>query len=186
MQNLSRENLETFYSLFIEDISLSDFEKWIYSNSDLEKSLSADIYHDLISFNYKSDSSKDRFYKLIFTNLLDVNDFEKWKIIRLLRNSLNNKNLPVNLMLMYELYCKGYDFLHNLGLGYGLTLKVPISTKLKKDNWWDLTENEKIELLESFQPDLNNQIEHLLEEINSGEILFNGRLNEDYIYEYKS
>ena len=45
-----------FYRLVSHEIELSEFENWVYSESELEKTLSLDDHLELISINYKTPS----------------------------------------------------------------------------------------------------------------------------------
>ena len=72
-------------------------------------------------------------------------------MIRLLEEALKRtEKLPYILMEFYDLYCHGYTFLNDLGLGYGLMCEVPSPSRYSADSWDELKDSEKKKLLDSF------------------------------------
>lgn len=63
MNKISNLTKQTFFRLLNGDISISDFEQWVYASGDmLEKELESEIYLELVSFNY---NQKDNLQLLI-------------------------------------------------------------------------------------------------------------------------
>ena len=62
-------------------------------------------------------------------------------------------------MSFYNLYCRAYSFLDNLGLGYGLAVEAPYP---QGDHWDNLTASQQQKLLASFYPKLNAEIKKFL------------------------
>jgi len=85
----------------------------------------------------------------------------------------------------YDLYCHGYAFLNDLGLGYGLMIEVPPSPKYKAETWEELSDSEKQELLDSFYPQLESDIKRAIEWIENGKLILKGRKDEIGHYEYE-
>src|SRR5580658_1558831 len=127
---------EIFFETLCGDKSVLAFEEWLYSNKSLEDILTAEDYLALISYGYKGNGVKYGLYKIV-EKLIDKGEYEQWKRLRLLHKALQrDSELPQTLMSFYDLYCKGYNFLQNLGLGYGLAVEAPHSGA---DNWNELT-----------------------------------------------
>lgn len=109
--------LESKYLDLMEGkISIKEFERWVYSSKWLEIELSENEYTDLISLNYNTPSSKYEIRKIL-KERFDEGKFEAIKIIHLLDSIIDRDgNEEASLMRMYDLYCKGYYFLEDLGL----------------------------------------------------------------------
>ena len=143
--------IETKYlKLMDKEISIKDFENWVYSSNWLEDELSEDEYTDLISLNYENSGSRYEVGKIL-ENRLDLAKFEAFKFIEML-NSIIERNGKEGeaLTIMYDLYCKGYYFLEGLGLGIGLFVHVP--NKYDVEYYHELNEKQKKELLDSVYP----------------------------------
>jgi len=165
---------------------LEEFESWVYSDKEIESIFSEDEYLELISFNYKKNGAKYELVNLLTDKYIDLGEYEKWKMLNLLYSAKNkNEELPDILRQFYDLYCRGYIFLNDLGLGYGLTVEVPASSNYKVETWEEMSETEKIELLESFYPQLQSDIERTISWIENGKIIFSGTTNEISQYEYE-
>jgi hypothetical protein len=87
-------------------------------------------------------------------------------------------------MEFYDLYCKGYNFLQDLGLGFGLMVEVPPS-KYSKDNWEDLREEEKQDLLNSFSPEIDVVIQRVIDWLTNKRIILTGEQDEIGHYNYQ-
>ena len=160
-----------------------EFEQWLYAEKRLEDILPTDDYLELISFGYKSETAKKCIPKLLEKHI-DKGDLEKRRIHRLLTKALKKDNeLPEILMNFYDLYCKGYNFLDNLGLGYGLQIEVP-GINNHQETWNDLTETEQATLINSFYPDLDGEIKKIISWLDSGKIILTGIKDEYDHFEY--
>jgi hypothetical protein len=172
---------ETFFQTLYGDKSVLDFEQWLYMDKRLESTLTPEDYLDLISYGYKGDRVKYGLYKLLEKHI-DKGEYEKWKLLRILNRALQRDNdLPKLLMLFYDLYCKGYNFLDNLGLGYGLAVEVPYS---QADSWDELTPTQQKKLLDSFYPDIENEIKKVIEWLQTDKVVLTGIQDEYNHYEY--
>jgi hypothetical protein len=56
-----------------------------------------------------------------------------------MKRNRKTERLPYILMEFYDLYCKGYYFLQDLGLGIGLAVEVPRVNNAIADTWDELT-----------------------------------------------
>lgn len=173
-----------FYEIIFDATNLNEFEAWIYIDKQLESALSPDDYLELISFNYKKNGAKYELVELLFNRFINPEEYQKWKMLNLLYTALQkDERLPDILRQFYDLYCKGYTFLNDLGLGYGLTVEVPPS-KFPSDNWADLSDENKVEILQSFHPQLESDIQRAIAWIEQGKIIFKRTKNEMGNQEY--
>ena len=144
--------------------------------------MSDEDYLELISYGYKSDTAQKWLYPL-FEKHIDKGEFEKRRLRKLLTKALTrDKELPQILMSFYDLYCKGYNFMDNLGLGYGLTLEVSYP---QADYRGELNEEQQSNLLDSFYPQLNVEIEKVINWLDGGEIILTGNKdNHNHYFDY--
>ncbi len=159
-----------FFKLLNDAISTSEFEKWIYNNTSIEKELGTDIYLDLISFDY---SKKDAilFIKDIFKKRFKWLEYEQWKTINLLSDILNNKlELVLATRKMRELYLEQENTLNtpllsiNLAIGYESELdRCPLESEY---HLYDKTILKKLlEPIDWYRDDILKKVELELEEL---------------------
>lgn len=174
-----------FYSVLIADISLSEFEQWLYADKELEQYMSAEDYLEIISLDYREKSTKYALWKLLKTQI-DIGDFETYKLLRLLREAKQkNKRLPAILAEFYDLYCRGYEFLRDLGLGMGLSIVEPVTKGYTAGGWQALSADQQNRHLESLSPLLEECITDLLMQLEARKIVLTGELDENGFYVYK-
>jgi len=176
---------EKFYRTINGDIPIEDFEQWLYIDTELEKLLHPDDYLELISLHFKKSGAKHELMRVL-KNQVDLGDYETYKLVELLKKAKEKTDqLPYILMDFYDLYCHGYYFLDELGLNYGLRVKVPQFGKTVADRWEELTVKQKQELLDSFSTGLNQEIDRVLGWLAQGEIILTGEKDEANYYTYK-
>jgi hypothetical protein len=129
-----------FFKVYNDEISVADFEKWLYKQKELEALLDNETYIELISLNFKDRHIKHEMSKVIDPRL-DFGKFEDRKLKKILNDLLNRTvDFTKSLIDTYDLYCSGYKFLDNLGLRYGLTF----ATDFYDDgDWKKLTDRQK-------------------------------------------
>ena len=172
-----------FFELFYRDNELRNLEKWIYETHELKKLLSDNDYLELISLDYGKKSTKYEIYK-IMGKYIDYGKFEKKNLLSMLHKALNSKNdLPKILSSFYYMYCDGYSFLRDLGLGYGLMCVVPPS-KYQVETWEELSEMQKTKIMNSFYPQIKNDLIRAIGWFENDRIIFSGKNNEFNRYEY--
>lgn len=175
---------QIFFDTLSGDKTVLEFEQWLYADKKLETILNSDDYLDLISYGYKADNAKYGLFRLLEKHI-DKGELETRRIRKLLTKALNrNKELPEILMTFYDLYCKGYNFFDNLGLGYGLALEVPRVNNTSADTWDELNENQQRELLDSFYPDLETEINKVISWLDTGKVILTGIKDEYNHFEY--
>jgi len=169
-----------FFKTLNGDTAIEDFEQWVYGNPELESILGQDDYLNLISLNYKKSGAKYELLNLI-EKLIDKGEYETYKMLMLLQQAKQkDEKLPYYLMEFYDLYCKGYDFLYDIGLGYGLSVVVPPNS----NSWDDLTKEQQERFLAGFSPGLDIEIQRLTDWIKSKKIILTGKNNEYGDFEY--
>lgn len=175
-----------FFNAIYGKVTLNDFENWIYTNKEIESILDEDDYLELISFNYKKSGAEYELVHLLTKRYIDLGAYERWKILHNLYAALKcDDRLGSILREFYDLYCQGYEFLNDLGLGYGLIINGPPAPKYKVATWEELSEAEKHELIESFYPQIESDIKRAIDWIEGGKIIFTGKQDELCHYEYE-
>jgi hypothetical protein len=80
MKNLPQHIEYQFFKFLNKEISIEEFEQWVYATDELETALSPDIYQNLIAFNYNSRYVLATLYPLLM-ECLDFPKFEKYRLI---------------------------------------------------------------------------------------------------------
>jgi len=172
---------QVFFETINGNTTLPEFEQWVYSEPQLEQVLTSEDYLNLISFGFNEDGAKYALFHLLL-NLIDMGEYETWKLLWLLHEALKrNKNLPEILMTFYDMYCREYNFLDNLGLGYGLAVEVPLP---QADSWDELTHAQQEAILDGFYPEIEQEILKVISWIDNKKIVLTGNKNSYYHYEY--
>jgi len=164
-----------YLDLMCEKISIREFENWIYESNWLKNELTEDEYTELISLNYGNQSSKYEVGKIL-KERLDEGKFESVKMIDLLNSIIERDGKEGKaLTSMYNLYCKGYYFLEDLGLGIGLFVEVP--NKYGVEYYYELNEKQKKELVDSFYPSAKEFAIKLKNWILNGDLKLTGKID---------
>ena len=87
-------------------------------------------------------------------------------------------------MAFYDLYCKGYNFFDNLGLGYGLAIEVPRVENTTADTWNELTNEQQHNLLDSFYPYLETEIKKVIYWLDNSKVILTGIKDQYNHFEY--
>jgi hypothetical protein len=168
---LSIESSLTFDEYLQDKRTVSDLEKWIYSNGQLEIELPGDIYSDLISLNYSDKDIKNKITQTIESSI-DYSSVHKKRIIDLIDLLLNRKgNVEKLLHEIYSLAGLGYHFLGRIdvigNLGEQGKSIIHIISKL--------TEQEKWDKLFSIEPTFLNDIREMKNKLLNGDIEITGQ-----------
>lgn len=170
----------TYLGLIENSISIEIFESWVYQTEELHAILSNEDYLDLISLNY---SSNYIYYEIgkILDNYIDYGKLETIKITVLLKQALRkDEKIGEILRSFYNMYCDGYYFLDDLGLGYGLSCEVPSCA----NSWEELSNQQRINIINSFYPQLEHDLQRTLNWIESKKILLTGTKNDLNRWQY--
>ena len=184
LSEISPSTKNKIFDLIGGEITITEFEQWVYNSSELENELSEDDHLELISFNYKKNGAK---YELI--NLLErfvnLGEYETQKIRGMLSEALErNEHLPKILSEFYDLYCRGYGFLSDIGLGFGLSIECPPHNY--DSTWEQLSKEEQDKILSSFYPELDERLTEAIHWLDSGKVILTGEreLGNEYYYDY--
>lgn len=162
-----------YLDLMGEKISIKEFENWVYETKWLESELTEDEYTDLISLNYKTSSSKYEIGKIL-KERFDEGKFESVRMVELLNSIIERDGKEgESLTKMYYLYCNGYYFLEDLGLGIGLFVELP--HKYGVEYYHELNEKQKRELVDIVYPSAKELATELQEWILKGELKLTGK-----------
>jgi len=163
----------TIYKLITREVEINEFEQWVYSEKNLEELLNSEEYLSLISLSYKQPSS---LYEAenILKRYIDIGKYYDWYLRRVLQKIIEYPDdVHKYIEQCYDMYCDGYDFLDNLGLGYGLAITVPPSN-YNAGTWDKLETHEQKELIESFYPDVVNEAKKVIRWLDTKKIILTG------------
>ncbi|MFT7158613.1 MAG: hypothetical protein ACI8Q1_003646, partial [Parvicella sp.] len=98
------------FKVYNEEISIGDFEHWLYGETELEELLGDKYYLDLVSLNFKDRHIRHEMSKVI-DSFLDFGLFEERKLRKILNDLINRtQDFAKSLIATYDLYCSGYNF----------------------------------------------------------------------------
>jgi hypothetical protein len=164
-----------FFKILNNEIAVEDFEQWVYQNKELEICFEADDYLALFSLNYKDSYFKDQLKK-ITGSYLDYSEFEKRKLQKILNDIIaRNTDFAKSLIATYDLYCHGYYFLDNIGLGYGLTFSDDF---YEFKDWESLISSERDNRINNIYAGVKAEAEKALYWIEKEKIVFTGIADE--------
>lgn len=115
--NNEKDIQKQFYKIYKGLINVSEFEEWLYNTTEIEDLYGNDFYFNLLDLNYRSKHIKVDLKKLIEMKI-PFGEFEQMRIISLLENIIDEKDLVEILEHIYNDYCRGYSFLRYLALNY--------------------------------------------------------------------
>lgn len=115
MKNLPQHIENQFFKFLNKEISIADFEQWVYATNELETVLSADMYQELIAFNYQSRYVLATLFPILM-ECLDFPKFETYRIIYLLDLIIEHDDLWKKAVNdLYHEYIESYNFLEAFG-----------------------------------------------------------------------
>lgn len=159
----------TFFQFLACELTLNEFEQWLYSTSEIEGYLGEAAYLELISFDFRQPDASYELSKLIH-KYTTPSKFYTWQIKRLLNSLLDRTQDPIDAFeKLYDLYCKGYLFLREIGIQY--VLGIDELPRLVEQNRWD--ENEffrRRKILDKYLEPLQDEIQIILHALETGEI----------------
>lgn len=126
---LSEINKVAFYKYLNADISIHEFEMFVYHQPDLEMQLEQSVYDFLLRFDYNSIDSANQLTNFIKSLLPNESDYEIWRLTQALNRLITEPDkLDLNLQIIYDLYCGelqpngqrkyAYKFLQHIGLNF--------------------------------------------------------------------
>lgn len=145
---------ENVFKVLEDQMSLADFERWLYDSEDLQNLMNEDVVLEAYTFNYRQRDAKYQFKKAIF-KYFDEEEFLLWKVKANLTDLIANRNDRDRILYdFYYLGDDGYIFLQPLRYYmyqiedieyYGNNLEA-VLIELKRDSEVLLREIEKQEL----------------------------------------
>ena len=106
-------------------------------------------------------------------------------MVLLLEKALQRtEELPEVLIRFYDLYCDGYGFLQDLGLGYGLACQCPQAMNYEAETWEDLQDFEKTKIINRFYPQIDSDLKKALHWITDSKIILTGERDEINHWQY--
>lgn len=184
MPELPDHNKQIFFNVMSKRMSIEVFEQWVYTDQELEQTLSADSYLELISLNFKKSGVRYELFNLL-QKFVGAGEYETWKLTRLLNSvKAHEINLPGLLEQLYYLYCDGYTFLSALGLGFGLSMCV-LPKPYKVEHWSNLSAGELAQVVRNLPLlIINYEADLVLRWLADGSIVLTGEKNEINQYDY--
>ncbi|MGF9977308.1 hypothetical protein [Viridibacillus arvi] len=164
----SKTNIQKqFYKIYKGQISISEFEEWLYKTQEIESIYGNDFYFNLLDLDYRKKHIKNELEKLIEMKI-PFDEFEHTRIISLLENIIYEKGDIVEILeQLYDDYCSGYSFLRYLGLSY--ITGIDVFPKLQQKDEWDKNEfDSKREILNSIKPKIIDEAKRLLSFFQKG------------------
>ncbi|AFH61333.1 hypothetical protein B2K_11485 [Paenibacillus mucilaginosus K02] len=109
------------HQLITHQISIHEFERWLYSHNELEDLLGRDEYLEFVSRDYQSKFAFQETEKQI-KNLITVSFFVQERMIVLLNRLIqSDQNFLVIMEKLYDDYCEGLTFLRYIALYFVTT-----------------------------------------------------------------
>jgi len=173
---------EKFVDYLNGDLKTPEFENWIYTDKNLETLLGEENYLEIASFNFRQKGA-NRAIRNIIEKYIDYSKYETQFILNLVTGiKEKSKSCQSNLKTTYHLYCSGYAFLDNIGIGYGLKLVVPY--EFGADSWEEIEEQERTRIISGFYPQLAEEAEKVINWIKNGKVKLTGEEGERGRLEY--
>ncbi|PJZ43753.1 hypothetical protein [Leptospira brenneri] len=183
MIELQKDTKELIFNFLVGNISLLEFEIFLSASKEIESNFQHDDYIELLSLNYNKRENKYEASKLIERNI-DLSEYEAWKLNEILNNIIHKgDNYPKSIASLYDLYCKGYNFLAILGLSFGLQLLCPREYNYEK-NLAELSKEEQESLANSLYPEIIYHAQLIQDFISNKKLILLGLSDEDNHYEY--
>lgn len=170
-----------FFKLLNDELSIEKFEQWIYKTKELETYFGQADYLEFISLNFK-DRHIIHEMKKIVDKYLDFGEFEKRKINKVLVDlTSKNEDFAKSLIATYELYCDGYGFLDNIGMGYGMTFANDF---FEFKDWMNLPIDEKNRRINAIYGGVKAEAEKVQHWFDNKKIILTGEVDEIGHYDY--
>lgn len=164
-----------FFKLLNDELSIESFEQWVYKTKDLEACFDPTDYAEFISLNFKSRHVIHEM-KNIVNKYLDYSEFEKRKINKILADlTSKNDDFAKSLIATYDMYCDGYGFLDNIGMGYGMTFANDF---FKFKDWLNLPKEEKDRRVNAIYDGVKAEAEKVQDWFDRKKIILTGEVNE--------
>lgn len=170
-----------FFKTLNDEVSIESFEQWVYKTKELEAFFEPSDFIEFISLNFKDRHLKHEMKKIV-DKYLDYGEFEKRKIDKVLNDLMNkNEDFAKSLIATYDLYCDGYGFLDNIGLGYGLTFANDF---YEYTDWTKLSSEEKNKRIEAIYSGVKTETEKIRGWLDTKKVVLTGVVDDIGHYNY--
>lgn len=171
--NLPEQVKNIFYNYLDGEITLSEFEQWIYKNTNQLDAVSKELQFELINFDYNQYNSNDKILGFIYYSVIDIREYTEWRLKKLLALTLNKNNWT---SAIGPLYWEFWD--DNSRFNFLLPISNLIAVVILKPENFGLPNlhgklKEEI-IIEFIYPEILIESEQLLNDINSGLIQITG------------
>ena len=103
MQTVPHDIQIRFFRFYEDELSIAEFEQWIYRSERLEHILNRRAYIDLLALSYKSKQVKHEVRK-IMDPILGVAAYEEYRVRNVLNDLIEpNEQFIDSLIMTYEL-----------------------------------------------------------------------------------
>lgn len=188
------------FKMLENEISLTEFEEWLYQTNKLEYFLDTDDYLKLISLDFKGLTKNNKHIheikksiQKIIDKYADLSQYQTYQLKNLLFDFLHRRKEPAStLVKFYNLYCQGYDFLERLGVYYGLNF-VCYFYELEEQSYRDFfptsytkadIENAIQEEVNKILPEVDKEVQKVLSWLQEGKIEIVNNLQSDRKIDY--
>jgi len=163
---LSKEDTIKLYEFLNGDISIKEFEQWVYQTPSLKEELQTTVYLDLLSFDYRQKGAA-YFIEQKINPYINKEEYNIWRTKKLLNDILENKiEIVIAMRKLRQLYFETGEKLLpiKLALGYESELDdVPTPDEYSK--WEENSLKEKLKKVELYRDDIMRDSKVFLEEL---------------------
>jgi hypothetical protein len=163
MKDLPQHIENQFFRVLNQEISIQDFEQWVYEMEELEQVLSSDNYLDLIAFNFNQEDLYGFLIDSLYDVIIKFIDSQKYENYRINRHLIliidKDKSWKTAVKKLYSESINNYNFLDSFFNFYFLI----------HDN------KRNAEVIEEIYSLINLESVKVLEWLNSGKIIIKGR-----------
>jgi len=158
-------------------LSPREFEEWVYKSETLQIELDKNEYLALISLHFDTPSVKYEVEKIL-KNKVNKGKFQQIILLNLLDSIIDRDGKEgESLVRMYDLYCGGYYFLQDLGLGIGLQVASPF--RYDYDCYHELTTEQKRQVVDRVYPEADELAQEIKNWIVRGELVLTGTVERE-------
>ena len=157
-------------------ISIEEFEQWVYSTSTLEQFFSRDAYLTLLEMNYSQRYALNKIIEII-TSHIDDTKYQIWKLKTLLTPiikydaDLDDPECILNILeCLYYLYAHGFKFL-NAFVGPALSTLTFFDQPMSERPWNNIDKSHQKMMLQSFLSEIIADANQVLFWLDQGLII---------------
>jgi len=176
--SLTKQEIQNrFYEIYRSDISIEEFEAWLYTADDIEEVYGTEFHFKLLDINYKAKYSRYELIEIIFTEI-PFGRREQERIKGLLDRIVLVDEYFISCMeQLYEEYCEGYGFLEPMDFIYIVEV-VDFLNDTNQTRWFEKIIKNKRTTLADIQSRSANEARRILDLMEIGTI----RITEEYEY----